>query len=85
MSVYFDSWADFLMMGGHALYVWLAYGATFGVLLAYWVTLRVRHNRLIKTLRWQMALDQRGGQGPGAGIETGTATKTGQVTDESQT
>ena len=28
----FDSLADFFAMGGHALYVWLAYGATYLVL-----------------------------------------------------
>lgn len=35
MTFYFSSWADFLAMGGHGLYVWLSYGiffATLGVL-----------------------------------------------------
>ena len=26
--MYFETFADFLAMGGHGLYVWLAYGAT---------------------------------------------------------
>ena len=32
MTFYFASWADFLAMGGHGLYVWLAYGIFFGSL-----------------------------------------------------
>jgi len=32
MSFYFSSWADFFAMGGHGLYVWLAYGVFFGAL-----------------------------------------------------
>jgi len=32
MNFYFSSWADFFAMGGHGLYVWLAYGVFFGAL-----------------------------------------------------
>jgi len=32
MTFYFTSWADFLAMGGHGLYVWLAYGIFFASL-----------------------------------------------------
>ncbi|MEK6787920.1 MAG: heme exporter protein CcmD [Pseudomonadota bacterium] len=32
MTFYFASWSEFLAMGGHGLYVWLAYGLFFGSL-----------------------------------------------------
>jgi heme exporter protein D len=32
MNFAFDSIAEFVQMGGHGLYVWLAYGATYLVL-----------------------------------------------------
>ena len=34
MEPAFDSFAEFLAMGDHGFYVWLAYGITFAVLLA---------------------------------------------------
>ncbi len=40
MNFAFDSFAEFLHMGGHGLYVWLAYGATYLVLgVLYWQSL----------------------------------------------
>lgn len=32
MTFYFASWAEFFAMGGHGLYVWLAYGLFWGSL-----------------------------------------------------
>ena len=46
--MYFESFAEFLRMGGHGLYVWMAYGLS-AVLLAINVVLPVLHRRrLIK-------------------------------------
>lgn len=39
----FESWSAFWHMGGYALYVWLAFGLGFGLMLA--TTLAVRHNK----------------------------------------
>ena len=37
--MYFDSFAEFLRMGNHGLYVWVAYGSTLLVLLsAFFIT-----------------------------------------------
>ncbi|MGF1680378.1 heme exporter protein CcmD [Photobacterium minamisatsumaniensis] len=35
--MHFDSFSDFLAMGGYASYVWAAYGISFGMLL--WLTI----------------------------------------------
>ena len=47
----FSNWTDFFNMGGHAVYVWSAYGVTCILLLAclgigYW-----RHQKLIQRIR----------------------------------
>ena len=36
--MYFDSFTEFLQMGKHGLYVWLAYGSTALVLLWTWLS-----------------------------------------------
>ena len=38
--MYFDTFAEFLQMGKHGFYVWLAYGATVLVLLWSWMSAR---------------------------------------------
>ena len=43
--MYFDSFAEFLRMGGHGLYVWVAYGSTLLVLLsAFFITRSTARN-----------------------------------------
>ena len=49
----FDSVSDFFAMGGHALYVWLAYGATWLVLIVNTLVLRGARKRQLERLRWQ--------------------------------
>ena len=49
----FDSVSDFFAMGGHALYVWLAYGATLSVLIVNTLVLRGARKRQLERLRWQ--------------------------------
>ena len=42
--MYFDSFSEFFNMGGHGLYVWLAYGVS-AVLLVINIVLPVMHKR----------------------------------------
>lgn len=49
--MYFDSFADFLAMGGHGLYVWLAYGVTLLTLLLWVLVQRSRRATLVADLR----------------------------------
>jgi heme exporter protein D len=39
----FDSWADFLAMGKHGVYVWSSYGLTFAVIAG--LLWQARHER----------------------------------------
>ena len=52
----FESWSEFLAMGGHGLYVWLAYGASVLVVFANVVSVRRAWRR---TVRESRALNQR--------------------------
>jgi heme exporter protein D len=46
--VSFDSFAEFLAMGGHGLYVWLAYGSTITVVLANVLSVRLARKRFLR-------------------------------------
>lgn len=48
----FDSFVEFIAMGGHALYVWLAYGATVFVLIGSTVALALAKKRQLSQLKW---------------------------------
>jgi heme exporter protein D len=52
----FHSVGDFLAMGGHALYVWLAYGAAVLVVVGNVVSVRVSRRRYLREAR---ALERR--------------------------
>ena len=58
MSVQFDTFAEFIAMGGHGLYVWLAYGSTVVVLLGNFFMLRSARNRQRQALRWSAQAEQ---------------------------
>jgi len=49
--VSFDSFGDFLAMGGHGLYVWLAYGASLLVIGANVVSVRRERRRFFTDAR----------------------------------
>jgi heme exporter protein D len=49
----FESIGDFFAMGGHALYVWLAYGGTVLVLLANHFAARGALKEELNKLKWQ--------------------------------
>jgi heme exporter protein D len=48
----FESIAEFFAMGGHALYVWLAYGATIAVVLGSHVAVKRSLASELSKLRW---------------------------------
>ena len=50
----FDSFSEFVAMGGHGLYVWLAYGATVAVLVVSTVALRLARRKHLQRLRWTL-------------------------------
>ncbi len=52
----FDSWSEFFAMGGHGLYVWLAYGAAIIVVGLNVVGVRVARRRFFRQAR---ALERR--------------------------
>ena len=56
MSFYFDSFAEFLHMGGHGPYVWVCYLITWGMLLYLLLSPGIRRKRW---LRRQAALLRR--------------------------
>lgn len=49
----FDSLADFIAMGNHGFYVWLAYGTTATVLVCYLLNLRMQRRRILSQIKWQ--------------------------------
>ena len=49
----FDSLADFFAMGGHALYVWLAYGASVAILGINFFSVRSALQTNLKNAEWQ--------------------------------
>ncbi len=50
----FESWSEFFAMGGHGLYVWLAYGATFMVLAGSYLAVRMQAVRQQRMLAWSL-------------------------------
>lgn len=50
----FDSLAEFLAMGGHGLYVWLAYGAVALFLVGYTSVIKFRRKQIMAELRFQI-------------------------------
>jgi heme exporter protein D len=50
----FDSFSEFFAMGGHGLYVWLAYGATLAVLVSSTAALRLARRKHLRQLRWTL-------------------------------
>ena len=58
--MYFDTFAEFLQMGKHGFYVWLAYGATGLVLLWSWMSARSMLAGVEKQLTEQAETSARG-------------------------
>ncbi len=57
--MYFESFSEFLNMGGHGLYVWMAYGLS-AVLLVVNVVLPIMHKRqLVKEQARKLRREQK--------------------------
>ena len=63
--MYFDSFADFLRMGNHGLYVWVAYGSTLLVLLSAFFITRSMSRSVETNIRWAI-LSRQAEQASGA-------------------
>ena len=50
----FESLAEFLSMGGHGPYVWLAYGAAALVFLGNWFAALAARRRIVAALSWSL-------------------------------
>lgn len=57
--MHFESLSHFFAMGGHAFYVWSAFGITFLSLLILWVSSIRRSEYLLKTVRAKVARQER--------------------------
>ena len=50
----FDSWADFLAMGKHGVYVWSSYGLTFAVIAGLLWQARQQRRHFLQDYQQQM-------------------------------
>jgi heme exporter protein D len=55
----FTSCADFWAMGGYALFVWLSFGTTYGLLLGLWWYSKQQHKNIQQQIRAKAAREQR--------------------------
>lgn len=55
----FSSWADFWVMGGYALFVWLSFGSTYLLLLGLWWYSKRQHKQIQQQIRAKAAREQR--------------------------
>jgi heme exporter protein D len=56
---YFESLTAFWQMGGYALFVWLSFGSTYGLLLGLWWYSQRGHNRILQDLAKKQNREQR--------------------------
>ena len=47
-----DGWLDFIMMGGHALYIWGSYAVALALALTELVLLHLRRRAILGHLGW---------------------------------
>lgn len=64
----FSSFGEFLGMGGHALYVWLSYGAAMAVLLYNVLAARSQQRRALQDVRDRMRREAGGAGGTAAAL-----------------
>lgn len=55
----FDSFSDFIAMGGYGFYVWLSYGLTFLVLVILIINSMAKKNKILKNVEQRLAREQR--------------------------
>ena len=59
MQFQFASFADFLAMDGHGIYVWIAYGISFAAMVALVIQPKLRRERLQREVARQQRIQQR--------------------------
>ncbi|GAA5442173.1 hypothetical protein Misp06_00342 [Microbulbifer sp. NBRC 101763] len=59
MEFQFSSFADFLAMDGHGIFVWISYAVTFAALAAMALYPRLARRRLQRELQHQQRISQR--------------------------
>ncbi|ENM3888015.1 heme exporter protein CcmD [Vibrio cholerae] len=57
--MHFDSFSDFLAMGGYAAYVWSAFGLTYLSMAMLWIVSVRRKTKLLNQLRDKLARQAR--------------------------
>ncbi|MFD2180227.1 heme exporter protein CcmD [Veronia pacifica] len=57
--MYFDSFSDFLAMGGYAPYVWSAFGITVLAMVGLIMTSALTHRKLLREIKNNLAREQR--------------------------
>jgi heme exporter protein D len=60
--MYFDSFADFIAMGGHGLYVWLAYSIALAVVIFNVLTPILRKKQFMVEYQRRLKREQRLGE-----------------------
>jgi heme exporter protein D len=57
MTIYWNSWAEFWAMGGHAYFVWMSYGALLAALVVEIILLRARRKRALEAIEEERDLE----------------------------
>jgi heme exporter protein D len=57
--MHFDTFSDFLAMGGYAFYVWTAYGITFFALIYLVISSRRKHKKILIEIEQRQARQTR--------------------------
>ena len=55
----FDSFADFINMGGYAFYVWLSFGVSFGLLAILTISSKLSHTKMKQDIAKQIKREQK--------------------------
>ena len=57
--MFFESWQDFLQMGGYGFYVWLSYGISFAAIVILAIQSYRDKNAVLREVRREQAHEQR--------------------------
>lgn len=57
--MFFESWQDFLQMGGYGFYVWLSYGISFAAIVILAIQSYRDKNAVLREVRREQAREQR--------------------------
>ena len=57
--MFFESWQDFLQMGGYGFYVWLSYGISFAVIVILAIQSYRDKSAVLREVRREQAREQR--------------------------